>query len=67
MRNVVRRAVLYGAVAVGSPVLLAAAPAAADLTFTVDTTAYMAGAGIILAALGTMWGVKKLLGLITGR
>lgn len=51
-----------GLAALGS--LAVVRPAAAVLSFTVDTADYMAGAGIIIAALATMWGVKQVVKLV---
>jgi hypothetical protein len=53
-------------VAVGALVgsLALVEPASAVLSFTVDTADYMAGAGIIIAALATMWGVKQVVRLV---
>lgn len=55
----------FGIVALLFVALLAlATPASAVLSFTVDTADYMAGAGIIIAALATMWGVKQVVRLV---
>jgi hypothetical protein len=54
----------YAVVAAGLGSLTLVRPAAAVLSFTVDTADYMAGAGIIIAALATMWGVKQVVRLV---